>query len=396
MDIRSMIEQEVAEINGEMIRLRRDFHMHPELGLQERRTAGVIAEVLERLGMDVRQKVGQTGVVGLLEGTGPGKTLMLRADMDALPIQEITDLPHRSENNGVMHACGHDGHMAILLGTAHVLTKIREHFSGRVKFVFQPAEERPGGALCMIEEGVLDNPRVDAAFGLHLIPALNVGTIGWSRGIMMAAMDTFRLKIRGRGGHSAMPEGSIDAIAASARVVTELLKLCAKDDASLKSSLINVGTIRGGSAVNIVADEVELTGTVRTLDNEVRAGFPAAMMNAITDTAREMNAEFELDYEQGCPPLINNPGLAELARQVILETPWGRNLIEMPAVMGSEDMAFYLDVVPGCFLFLGAGNPEKGIIRPLHSPDFDFDESALAIGATIMSRVAHAFLNRDG
>ena len=388
----SLIDAEAARMGDEMVRLRRDFHAHPELGLKEKRTSGIVADYLLDLGLEVETGIAGTGVVGLLAGGAPGRTLMLRSDMDALPVQEQGDAPYRSRTKNVMHACGHDGHMANLLGTAAVLSRFRERLKGQVKFVFQPAEEFPGGAKLMVEEGVLENPRVDAAFGLHLVTSLPLGCIGWSRGVMMAAMDSFTLRIRGKSGHSAMPEGSVDAILAGARVISALQGLIVRDVSSPGAALVNVGTITGGSASNVVAEEVVLTGTVRTIDRDVRAGFPAAMMRAIDGAAGGMKASFELDYEHGYPPVVNDPAMSDLFADVIRQTPWGQGLIELPPVMGSEDMSFYFERVPGSFIFLGAGNPERGLTAPLHSSRFDFDESALVVGATLFSRLALTFL----
>ncbi len=388
----SLIDAEAARMGDEMVRLRRDFHAHPELGLKEKRTSGIVAGYLRGLGLEVETGIAGTGVVGLLAGGAPGMTLMLRSDMDALPVQEKGEAPYRSRTKNVMHACGHDGHMANLLGTAAVLFRFREWLKGQVKFVFQPAEEFPGGAKLMVEEGVLENPRVDAAFGLHLVTSLPLGCIGWSRGVMMAAMDSFTLRIRGKSGHSAMPEGSVDAILAGARVISALQGLIVRDVSSPGAALVNVGTITGGSASNVVAEEVVLTGTVRTIDRDVRAGFPAAMMRAIGEAAGGMKASFELDYEHGYPPLVNDPAMSDLFADVIRQTPWGQGLIELPPVMGSEDMSFYFERVPGSFIFLGAGNPERGLTAPLHSSRFDFDESALVMGATLFSRLALTFL----
>jgi len=386
------IDRSVSSLSAELIRLRRDFHSHPELGLQERRTAGIVSDYLERLGIEVRKGVGGTGVVGLLRGDAPGRTLMLRADMDALPIQEKNDVPYRSMNDGVMHACGHDGHTAILLGTASVLSAQRHRLAGRIKFVFQPAEESTGGARTMIDEGVLENPRVDAAFGLHLATFLPTGFIAWCRGPMMAAMDTFTLRIRGLSGHAAMPEGSIDAIRAGSQVVLDLRKLTVRDASPLFSSLVNVGTIKGGCAANVVAEEVELTGTVRTMDRNIRLSFPASMEKTVSESLAETKASYELDYRFGCPPVVNDPEMTDLLCSVVRESPWKEGLVEMPPVMASEDMACYLECVPGCFFFLSAGNPEKGLTNPMHSPRFDFDESALVIGTTVFSRLALTYL----
>ncbi len=389
------IDLMVAAMRDEMVRLRRDFHAHPELGFKEKRTSGIIAGYLKGLGMEVREGIAKTGVTGLLKGASPGRTVMLRADMDALPIQEKSEAPYRSVNAGVMHACGHDGHMAILLGAAAVLSEQREHIQGQIKFVFQPAEERIGGARCMIEEGVLEDPHVDAAFALHIFSAIPTGTLCWSKGIMMAAMDSFTLRIKGKGGHSSMPEEGVDAIRAGARVVTGLQSLNACDASRPRSSLINIGTIRGGDANNVIAEEVELTGTVRTLDSHTRAGFPAAMVGVIRKIADEMKASFELDYEHGYPPLVNDPDMTGLLIEIAGSMPLVTDLIEMPPVMASEDMAFYLERVPGCFFFLGAGSPGKGLNKLLHTSDFDFDENAMTVGATILSKSALSFLDKE-
>ena len=385
------IEQRVSGVRDEMIRLRRDFHRHPEPGFRENRTAGIIADYLRNLGMEVREGVGRTGVVGVLRGKSPGRTLMLRADMDALSIQEKSSLPYRSTNPGVMHACGHDGHMAILLGAASVLSNMRKRLRGQIKFVFQPAEEGAGGAKKMIDDGVLDNPRVDAAFGLHLITALPCGTLGWSKGTIMAAMDSFILKITGRSGHSSMPEAGVDAIRASARIVGDLHALNTVKSESGASSLINIGTIRGGEAANVIAEEVELTGTVRTLNPQERASMQNSMSRIVGRVTGEFGAGFDLDYREGYPPVVNDGEMTDLLCRVAGDMPGIDGLLELPPLMASEDMAFYLKEVPGCFFFLGAGNAEKGLTRPLHSSEFDFDESALTVGATLFAGLAACF-----
>ncbi len=392
MNIYSRIDSEISGIEQEITGLRRDFHKHPELGLQEVRTSGIIASYLDGLGLEVQRGVAETGVTGLLTGSAPGRTIMLRADMDGLPVMEKNDCPYRSINDGVMHACGHDGHMAILLGAAKVLSRLRDSFKGQVKFVFQPAEEKPGGARNMIEQGVLENPKVDAAFGLHLVTALPTGMTAVCKGIMMAAMDSFSLIIKGKGGHSAMPQGSIDAIQGACRVIDALHGLTTKDISSLDRTLVNIGTIRGGTAANVVADEVELTGTVRNLNPDKRKACPQVIKETAMQALLESGASGELIYEDGYPPVVNDPLMTDFLADVIRETAWGKHLIDMPPVMGSEDMSFYLERVPGCFFFLGAGNQERGLTNPLHSADFDFDEAALAIGASIFARLAVSFL----
>ncbi len=388
MNVIAEIEQRVSGLRDEMVRLRRDFHRHPEPGFRENRTAGIIADYLRNLGMEVREGVGRTGVVGMLRGETPGRTLMLRADMDALPIQEKSLSPYRSTNPGVMHACGHDGHMAILLGAASILSGMKRRLRGQIKFVFQPAEEGAGGAKKMIEDGVLKNPGVDAAFGLHLITALPCGTLGWGKGTIMAAMDSFVLKITGRSGHSSMPETGIDAIRASARIIGDLHALNTANSESGASSLINIGTVRGGEASNVIAEEVELTGTVRTLNPEERASMQGCMRRLVARVADEFGAGFKLDYREGYPPVVNDAQMTDLLCRAAGDAPGVDGLLELPPLMASEDMAFYLREVPGCFFFLGAGNAEKGLTRPLHSSEFDFDESALAVGAMLFARLA--------
>ncbi len=388
MNIMVEIEQRVSGVRDEMIRLRRDFHRHPEPGFRESRTAGIIADYLRNLGMEVREGVGRTGVVGVLRGNAPGRTLMLRADMDALPIQEKSSSPYRSTNPGVMHACGHDGHMAILLGAASVLSGMRKRLRGQIKFVFQPAEEGAGGAKEMIKDSVLEDPGVDAAFGLHLITALPCGTLGWGKGTIMAAMDSFVLKVTGRSGHSSMPDAGVDAIRASARIVGDLHALNTVNSESGASSLINIGTIRGGQAANVIAEEVELTGTVRTLSPEERASMQDAMRRIVGRVTGDFGAGFDLDYREGYPPVVNDGEMTDLLCRVAGDVPGVGGLLELPPLMASEDMAFYLKEVPGCFFFLGAGNAEKGLTRPLHSSEFDFDESALAVGATLFAGLA--------
>lgn len=396
MNIFDDISRRASAIQDEMVRLRRDFHRHPELGFREHRTAANVASYLKGLGLEVREGVGETGVVGLLKGNSPGGTVMLRSDMDALPVQERGSKPYRSENPGVMHACGHDGHMAILLGTASVLTSIAQRLRGQVKFVFQPAEEGLGGASRMIEDGVLDDPEVGAAFGLHLITALPCGTVGWGSGTLMAAMDYFVLRVKGRSGHSSMPQEGVDAILASARIVEDLQSLNRAGDGPAPCSLVNIGTIRGGDASNVIAEEVELTGTVRTLEPEVREAMPSSIRALVGKAVQSLGADFELDYHQGYPPVINDANLTGLMHRTAGDILGADRLFELPPLMASEDMAFYLQKVPGCFFFLGAGNPEKGLASPLHSSSFDFDESALATGATLLASLALAWLETQG
>ena len=389
-----MIDEKISGITEEMIRLRRDFHRYPELGFAETRTSGIIAEYLRNLGLEVSEGVGTTGVVGVLNGNRTGKTVMLRADMDALPIQELNEVEYRSVNDGVMHACGHDGHMAILLGTAAVLSGMRDRLIGRIKFVFQPAEESLGGARNMIADGVLDNPRVDAAFGLHLISLLPLGYIGYKPGPIMASMDPFTITIKGKGGHGAMPESGIDAILISASVITALQSLVTKEISPISPAVVHVGTINGGDASNVIADKVVMEGTVRTLDMNVQQLIPKHMERILTGITQAMGGEYELDYSSGYPATINDAAMTKVV-QDIAEQVVGKDFVfEVPSAMISEDMSFYLQKVPGSYFYVGAGNVEKGFSQPHHNSRFDIDEQALSIGAKMMCNLAVSYLER--
>ena len=390
----AMIDQKISELKDEMVRLRRDFHQHPELGFQEKRTAGIIADYLLGLGMEVFKGIGKTGVVGVLNGNSPGKTVMLRSDMDALPIQEINDVEYRSKNDGVMHACGHDGHMAILLTAARVLSGMRDKLHGRVKFVFQPAEESLGGARFMIADGVLDNPKVDAAFGLHLISQLPLGYVGWKSGPIMASMDPFTITIKGKGGHGAIPEGGIDAILISASVITALQGLVTKEISPMSPVVINVGTIKGGDAPNVIAETVVLEGTVRALDTNVQQTIPERMERIISGIAMSMGGSYELDYQSGYPVTVNDAAMTGIVRDIAVQVAGKEFALEVPSAMISEDMSFYLQKVPGSYFYVGAGNFENGLCQPHHNARFDFDEEALVVGARMMCNLALSYLEK--
>ncbi|HOO47161.1 MAG TPA: amidohydrolase [Deltaproteobacteria bacterium] len=388
-----MIDKHIADLLDEMIDLRRDFHKHPELGYEEKRTGKIIAEYLRGLGMEVHEGIGVTGVVGLLRGESPGRTVMLRADMDALPIQEESDAEYRSIHDGVMHACGHDGHMAILMGTAGVLNRMKDSFSGCVKFVFQPAEESLGGAKKMIEDGVLENPHVDAAFGLHLISMLPTGYIGWKYGPIMAGMDSFTITIKGKGGHCAMPEGGVDAILISAQVISALQSLATREISPLSPAVIHVGTIHGGNAPNVIADRVVLEGTVRTLDKHVQELIGQRMERLLAGITQAMGGSFELEYTSGYPVTVNDADMTDMVKAAGQQVVGLDHLLEMPPAMASEDMSLYLQRVPGSYFYVGARNTEKGFVHPHHNSLFDFDEHALTTGAAMMCRLAISFLD---
>lgn len=388
------LKNNVLKLKDEIISIRRDFHQNPELSMEEIRTAQVVAERLSSFGLQVATQVGKTGVVGLLEGAGPGKTLMLRADMDALPIKEKNEVPYRSRNDGVMHACGHDGHMACLLTVAKILSTHRHDFSGLIKFVFQPGEEGFAGAHKMIEDGVLENPPVDAALGLHINTGLPCGVIATRAGAAFACMDYFKYTIKGKGAHAARPEDGADTILMSVQLISALQSLTNKEISPIKPMLIHVGTIQGGDSFNVVAEETELKGTVRTYDESIRKSLPERMNRIGKGITEALRGSHKLEYEFKYPPLVNDKEITELVRLQAVSVVGIDGVMEAELFLGGEDMAFFLEQVPGCFFWLGAGNNEKGLNQPLHNARFDFDEDALMVGVEVMIRSALTYLHQ--
>jgi amidohydrolase len=394
----SDIEQLIAD--------RRDVHMHPELGYNEQRTAGLVAERLAAHGYEVKQQVGRTGVVGLLEGTkaaseadvtetaGKARGLLYRADMDALPVQEENAVAYRSQNDGVMHACGHDAHVAIALAVARRMAQERDTFCGPLKFAFQPAEEGGNGATAMIEDGVLTAPDVTAAIGLHVWNNFPVGTVGVYAGPMMAAVDEFTLLIQGRGGHGAMPQQTVDAIVVAAQVVTALQTIVSRNISPLDAAVVTVGKLTGGSAFNVIAGSAEMRGTVRTFSRETHTRIPEMFERVVRGVCDAMGASYTVEYKRQTPPLVNNAEVCELVADCAAEVVGREQVIRDDSVrtMGGEDMSYFLERVPGCYFFLGTRNEARGLTYPHHSPRFDIDETALASGVEIMTRVIKRYL----
>ncbi|HHZ16581.1 MAG TPA: amidohydrolase [Peptococcaceae bacterium] len=387
------IKEQIAQLEEELIALRRDFHMHPELGFQEFRTAETIARYLKECGLEVRTNVAQTGVVGLLRGAKPGRTVMLRADMDALPVQEQNDVPYKSVEPGKMHACGHDGHIAMLLVAAKILASRKDELKGNVKFVFQPNEE-DAGALKMIEEGVLENPRVDAVFGVHLWSPLPSGKIAVSEGAIMAGQYNFRLVVKGKGGHSGSPHTAIDPIITAANIIQTVQTIQTREIDVLKPTLIIFGKISGGSAPNIIPDKVELLGSMRTLYDSCDdlAERPRRRFERIVASVCEAyQASYELEFMLSSSTLINNRALIGLVKDVAGRIVQPEN-ISSYVCMAGEDFAEFSNEVPGVFTFVGTGNPEKGTAYPHHHPRFDLDEAMLKVGVEMHVRTALAYL----
>jgi amidohydrolase len=388
------VSPEVAELTEAVTDLRRTLHQWPELGFQETRTSALVAERLQALGLEVKTGVAQTGVLGILRGGGEGKTVLLRADMDGLPIEEASGAPYASQHHGVMHACGHDGHTAILLTVAKVLAQRRQQFSGTVKFAFQPAEELPpGGAKGMIEEGVLEEPRVDAAFGLHLWNGLPVGKIGVDEGPIMASVDQFDIVVKGVGSHGAYPHTGIDPIVVGSHIVAALQTVVSREVPPLAPVVVTVGKFQGGTAFNIIPSQAELSGTVRTVDARIRDEMPARIERIVRGVTSGMRAEYTFNYAFGYPVTVNDVSRARFARQVAGAIVGDANVVSAGMTMGAEDMSYFLEAVPGCYLRLGSGNPDQGLIHPHHSALFNFDEAALPIGVELLAQLTLAYLS---
>ncbi|CAA9579117.1 MAG: N-acetyl-L,L-diaminopimelate deacetylase [uncultured Thermomicrobiales bacterium] len=385
------------EIGPQVVADRRYLHQHPELGFQEENTARFVAEKLRSFGIETRTGVAKTGVVGLLRGDRPGKTVLLRADMDALPIEELNDVPYKSGTPGVMHACGHDSHTAMLLGVARLLAERKDEIKGTVKFVFQPSEEvPPGGAKPMIEEGVLEDPRVDAAFGVHIGQDLPVGTIGVCAGPTNAASDGFIATIKGVGGHAARPHGCVDPIVVAAQCIGALQTLVSREVNPLRQAVITVGSLHAGTVSNIIPEEAIMKATVRTFDEEVRQNLAERIPALITGIAAAMRAEAEVQYRFGYPALVNDPAMTDLVRAVAREVVGPDKVVEREPGMGGEDMSYFLQRVPGCFFRIGSRNYERGLIHGHHHPRFDIDdEGALPVGVAAVAAVALRFLNGE-
>ena len=374
------IKKEIQKISEHIYSYRRDFHQYPELSFQEYRTAETISKHLESFGIEHRTEVGKTGVVGeIVFGDGP--TIALRADMDALPIQEVGDLEFKSKNEGVMHACGHDGHMAILLGAANALSKNKKLKKGKVRFIFQPAEEGAGGARYMIKDGCLD--QVDEIYGLHLWNYQPVGEIGVKNGPIMAAADMFDIIIKGKGGHGATPQGTVDAIVVASNLITMLQTIVSRNTNPLDNTVVTIGEINGGQNFNVIADEVRLTGTTRAYTENNRNMIKKRMQNIIDGGSKSFGAEIVLKYKEGYPPTVNHEDPTKLvleASSMVVGKGAGYPYLSM----GGEDFSYYLQKVPGCFFFVGSAPDKNNILStPHHCSHFDIDERSLLIGASV-------------
>ena len=375
----------VREQKDRIVKVRRDLHLIPEPAYTEKKTSAYVAEYLRGEGLEVQTGIAQYGVVGLMKLPSPGKTLMIRSDIDALPVTEATGLPFASTHEGAMHACGHDAHMAMVLGAATVLNKVKDRLHGNIKFLFQPAEEGPGGAKPMIEEGVMENPHVDYSVGCHVWPAIPEKTIGVKAGRLMAAMDRFDLKIIGKGGHGAMPNLCIDALEVGTQVVNALQRISSRHINPLEPVVVTVGSFHAGTAFNIISGEAVLSGTTRTFDLDIWHSWEERLENVIRGVCESMGAEFEFKFSKGYPPTINDDAMSDLVRRCAAEVVGSDKVVEPEKTMGGEDMSFFLQQSKGCFFMLGAGR-EGG--APVHNAKFAFNEDILALGVETHCRLA--------
>lgn len=383
-----IIRAGAADIADELTDIRSRIHRHPELGFEERATAALICDRLETLKIPFRAGVGKTGVVGLITGREKGKTIGLRADMDALPVQEKNDTPYASRKPGLMHACGHDAHVSCLLGAAMLLAPLREEFKGNIKLIFQPAEEIDLGAKAVLADGGLEDPRPNALFALHVDSELEVGNVGLKDGPLMAALDSIKISVHGKGGHGALPHTCVDAIVVASSMVMNLQTAVSRETDPMKSAVISLCTFNSGHTDNIIASRADLTGTVRTLDPDTHRELPGIIRRICKSTAASFGAKVDVDYQRMIPPLVNTTemtGKVKSACQAILGAD---SIKEAPVSMLSDDFSFFLKDIPGCYFRLGVKKKNGDTSPSLHNEWFDIDERSLPIGASILAYTA--------
>jgi amidohydrolase len=394
------IAQAAESLRAQLIAQRRDFHMHPELSNREERTSRIVAERLRALGLeDVKTGVGKYGVTALLKGSKPGTTVAVRADMDALPIQEVNDVPYKSKVAGVKHACGHDAHTTVELGVAEVLSKMRGEIAGTIKFIFQPAEEgapagEEGGARLMIKEGAMENPRPSAIFGLHTLPSIEAGQIAYHSGPAMAASDRFFITIHGKSSHGAQPHTGVDAVVIAAEAVMAIQTIHSRRIDPQEALVITIGQIQGGKRYNIIADEVKMEGTMRTFSEDVRQRAQGLMRETLQNVTAAYGATFNLKFEENGALTFNEPKLVEETLPAIRRAVGTENVLSVKPFMPAEDFSYFQKVSPGFYYFLGVGNRARGINSPWHTADFDIDEESLVVGVKVMSNVLLDYLDR--
>jgi amidohydrolase len=392
------IKEQIAGMRDWLVEIRRTIHSHPELGFEEVETSKLVSGWLEKFGLEVKKGVAKTGVVGLLRGGAPGKTVAIRADMDALPMDEATGVPYASKIKGKMHACGHDAHVTILLGVARFFSTIREQVKGNIKLIFQPGEEGFGGGKLMVEAGVLEDPNVDAIFAAHVFPFLPTGQVGITEGKAMASSDKFTLRIIGKGGHGAYPHVTHDPILAAGHIITQIQSIVSRNVNPLDSAVVSFGAVHGGRAYNVIPDEVELTGTVRSLNPEVREELKSRIEQITRGVVASLGLDYRYDFEYGYPVLVNNSQMSGLVVSVCSRAIGKENVEILPPSMGAEDFSYYLEKCPGAIFRLGVRNEKKGLIQPHHNTLFNIDEEVLPFGVEMFVKVIDEFLGlkREG
>lgn len=389
--MKTLVDTFAEDAVKELVAVRRDLHQHPETAFEELRTSGIVAERLKALGLDVRTGVAKTGVLATVRGARPGRTVLLRADMDALPIQEENDTPYRSQVAGKMHACGHDCHTSILLGVAKQLVADARDLTGAVRLCFQPAEECGGGAEGMIAEGALE-PKPDAAFGLHVWQDLDLGTVGVTPGPFMAAVDEFTVTVKGTGAHAAMPHLGVDPVVCLAHMVTALQTIASRSASPFHEVVVSVTQIRAGTAFNIIPESAWMNGTVRVFDRTLWEALPGHFERIVRGVAAAHGCTAEIDFHRFNQPTVNDPAMAALAREAAAQVVGTENVRDDIRTMGGEDFSAILRQVPGCFIAIGSRNRSRGLVYGHHHPRFDVDEACLKIGAEVLLRTAQRFL----
>ncbi|HNR18381.1 MAG TPA: M20 family metallopeptidase [Bacteroidia bacterium] len=387
MDLISRIQNLAKDFNPEIVACRRYLHANPELSFKEYNTQAFIWSELEKIGVNKKQKIAETGIVALIEGKNPqSKTIALRADMDALPIQETNNVEYKSKNAGVMHACGHDVHSSCLLGVARILNELKENFKGTVKLIFQPGEEKlPGGASLMIKEGVLQNPSPSEVLGQHVMPLIETGKVGFRSGVYMASTDEIYVTVKGKGGHGAMPHLTIDPVLITSHMLVALQQVVSRNANPIMPSVLSFGKVIANGATNVIPDTVYLEGTFRTLDEKWRAEAHLKIKSMAEQIVTAMGGSCEFNIVRGYPALINNPELTNVIKQNAADYLGKENVVDLDIWMAAEDFAFYSQQSKACFYRLGTRNEARGITSGVHTSTFDIDEKALEIGMGLMA-----------
>ena len=391
----SAFAKHARSLKNDTVARRRDLHRHPELGFEEKRTAKIVAAVMNELDLQVRTEVAQTGVIALLEGSRSGPVVLMRFDMDALPIQEANDVPYASTVPGVMHACGHDGHTAVGITVARMLAERRDQLAGKVKFVFQPAEEGLGGAEGMVREGALADPEPDYALAFHLWNERPVGWIGLTPGPVMAGAELFEISITGKGGHGAIPHEAVDPVLAAAQGVTSLQSVVSRNVDPLESAVVSVTQVQAGETFNVIPEQVQLRGTIRTFVPEVRKMVLRRVEEIVIGVSASMGCTANVDMQQLTPPVVNDAELTDKVATLAASMFPKATLCETEVSMTSEDMAFMMQTIPGCYMLMGSNNRKKGLCESHHNPRFDFDEAVLPRAAALLAAAAWSLLNEN-